>query len=112
MDNALIGSLVGIALFLAGMFIKDKANKRDKVRRQVEDAKAREEAGTVEARQEYEKRMAQAEKDIEDAMVDRPVTDDPAADLADRLERLAERVRRRRQRNGTGKHAGRRQRRH
>lgn len=96
-EQSIFAGVIGIALFLAGMFFKDKFQKRQQVRDTVDAAAQDEQAGAASATQARDERIANAERKIQDEIDSRPVTDDPVADLADRIRR---RKRRRRQRDG------------
>jgi hypothetical protein len=87
MDGNITAILVGIGLFLAGMFAKGKYSKRSEVKEDVERAKKQELEGTADAEQRYDARVEAAKAKAKEAIDGRPVTGDPVADLADRIRR-------------------------
>lgn len=95
-EQGIIAGLVGIVLFLAGIFVKDKIQKRKQVRDTVDKAEQQEKKGHTEAKEKYDERLKAAEKAVKDHIDSYPVTDDPVADLADRIRRRRERKRRQR----------------
>jgi len=94
-ENCLIGAAIGIVLFLAGVFAKDKYVQRKQVREQVQAAQEDEMKGAEHAREKYEERIKAAELSAKLEVGTRPRTGDAGADLSDRLQRHAEFIRRR-----------------
>jgi len=78
--------LMILAAIGGALFMRDK-NKREAVKQKVEDAAASETEGAIDATLKFAERVKEAEEAVDAAIDARPVTDDPAADLADRLSR-------------------------
>lgn len=90
MEGYIVPILMLLAAIGGGLFMKGK-KKRDDVKRHVDDAADSEREGRINATLEYERRVKEAKEAVDAAINARPVTDDPAADLADRIERRRKR---------------------
>jgi hypothetical protein len=101
MENTVIAGLVGIALFLAGVFFKDKVTKRKQVEEAVENAEQVETEGAANAAEKYEAKVDAIEAKAAAEIADRPTGGSPADILADRIRRHHARKRQRRQRDGS-----------
>jgi len=98
--EGLYAVLMVLAAIAGALFMRDK-QKRDDVKRQVDTAADSEKEGRINATLEFEERVKKAKEAVDAAIDARPVTDDAAADLADRIERRRRRKRRPRQRDGS-----------
>jgi hypothetical protein len=96
--EAYITIILVVLAGVAGFLLKDKAAKRDEVKQKVKDAAVADEEGAINASLEFAERVKAAEEAVDAAIDARPVTGDPAADLADRIGRSRRQRRARRQR--------------
>lgn len=95
LERTVIAILSGIAIFLAGVFLKDKVSKRAEIRETVVEAEQAEQEGAHNARQRYDERVEQVHEDAAREVDSRPTTGNARADLADRLRRHSDLIRRR-----------------
>jgi len=101
MEGYIVPLLMLLAAIGGGLFMRGK-KKRDDVKRQVDTAADNEAEGRINASLEFAERVKKAKEAVDAAIGARPVTDDPAADLADRIKRRRRSKRKPRQRDGSG----------
>jgi len=73
--------------FVSGMLFMGQRKKKQEVKDDLEKLDAMAERAQADAKQTFEERIARARVAADASVADRPRTDDPVADLRDRLDR-------------------------
>lgn len=73
--------------FVGGMLFMENRKKRQNVKKELKELDAKVEEGKEDAKRKYEARLARARDAADASVADRPSTDDPVADLRNRLDR-------------------------
>jgi len=79
--------ILAVLAFVSGALFMGQRKKKQEVQDDLEQMDAIAERAQADAKQKFDERLARARDAADASVADRPRTDDPVADLRDRLDR-------------------------